>query len=110
MISQLHRQFLDEVSAEFKSGLAARLSRIDRLWQALALDPVAEKDIVDLRRELHSLAGSAGTFGLPALGETARAAEDELDSFAGNGGVPLEKKRATLKHLLEALRRAIERA
>jgi HPt (histidine-containing phosphotransfer) domain-containing protein len=47
---------------------------------------------VELLKELHTIAGSAGSFGLDDLGEAARAAEDALSP-------------ATLDNVIEELRK-----
>jgi HPt (histidine-containing phosphotransfer) domain-containing protein len=53
--------------SEFRASLPAKLERIESL--------AAAGDLKALERELHTLGGSAGTFGLPQVGAAARAAE-----------------------------------
>lgn len=75
------------------AGFEARLRALQLDWQAhlpgklqeaqeaLARCRAAPADhaaLVDLHRLMHTLAGSAGTFGLAALGDRARAIEQEL--------------------------------
>ena len=84
---------LEELRLEYRGSLPGKLERIDA---ALAAGRLA-----DLARELHTLGGSAGTFGLPKLGEAARAAEAHLASC----GPELDPRgRAKLDRLLAAVR------
>ena len=50
----------------------------DRL-AACAAAPADEDALAELHRLLHTLAGSAGSFGLPDVGQAARHVEHELD-------------------------------
>lgn len=58
---------LDELRAEYRAELPAKLAHLREL--------LTKGQLKDLHRALHTLAGSAGTFGLPAVGEAAREAE-----------------------------------
>ncbi len=58
---------LEELRAEYRAELPAKLAHIKGLLH--------EGRIKELHRALHTLAGSAGTFGLPAVSEAAREAE-----------------------------------
>ena len=64
------RAEFDALIAEYRSAVPQRLARMEELLGA--------NRVPELRRELHSLSGSAGTFGLPELGDAARVAEDCL--------------------------------
>jgi HPt (histidine-containing phosphotransfer) domain-containing protein len=86
---------LEELAAEYRSALPRRLARLEELAAGARRE--------ELARELHSLAGSAGTFGLPRLGEAARAAEAHLD---GCGARLDEAQRAELARLLALVRQA----
>jgi chemotaxis protein histidine kinase CheA len=68
---------LKALSAEYRGKLPARLAEVQRLW---ALAPSDAGSLAVLRRELHTMAGSASTFGLPGLTLAARAAEQRLDA------------------------------
>ena len=91
-MSPLRRE-LDSLFAEYRSALPDKLARFDAL---LAAGRTAE-----LGRELHTLGGSAGTFGLPKLGEAARAAEAHL---AACGNMLDPGQRAELDRLLAIVR------
>ena len=64
------REELDALLAEYRASLPQKLALIDAL--------LAEGRMAELRRALHTLAGSAGTFGLASVGTAARAAEELL--------------------------------
>jgi len=66
----------DALRAEYRQGLAAKLDALRAQWAQLAGGDSAALD--PLVRALHTLAGSAGTFGFAQIGTAARAAEDFL--------------------------------
>jgi HPt (histidine-containing phosphotransfer) domain-containing protein len=68
---------LAELLADYRRALAPRIRRMRAHFAARRYEA--------LRRELHSLAGSAGTFGLPEVGHAARDAESCLE--AGGKGL-----------------------
>lgn len=69
------RAELDALIAEYRRGLEPKIARLHELF--------AQQRLRDLRRELHTLAGSAGTFGLPEVGTAAKAAEAYLEAGGG---------------------------
>ena len=81
------RAELDSVLAEFRRDVPSRVARI--------MEHFAADRLKEMRKELHTLAGSAGTFGLPHVSKAARAAVDYLDS----GG---KKELGSLLRKLEA--------
>jgi HPt (histidine-containing phosphotransfer) domain-containing protein len=68
-MNPLRAQF-DALLDEYRRELPAKIAHMEAL---LAAGRTGE-----LRRALHSLGGSAGTFGLPQVGDVARACEDCL--------------------------------
>lgn len=103
MSKEAIRQALAALSAEYRAGLAPRLQEIDALWLAAQS---GEQAPLALRRELHSIAGSAATFGLPELTVAARAAEHYLDDCC-DGGTPMPAQaRPEFERLLLAVKRA----
>ena len=99
------RQYLAKASAEYRAGLGARLARIESAWQALA-DGAFAANLADVERELHSIAGSAETFGLPSVGQAARAAEAAVERYRARGAMPTPAQRTRFERLLDALKRA----
>lgn len=68
-----------EVRAEYRASLPPRLERIERLLASLADGSASATQRRELERELHSIAGSGKTFGLPAVSAAAKAAETLLE-------------------------------
>jgi len=97
---------LAELAAEYRSNLTPRLDALEALHAELAAGQGDAGRIQDLRRELHTIAGSAKTFGLPAVTDAARAGERFLDPFCDAGKALATAEWAELKTLLEALRQA----
>lgn len=86
------RAELDALLAEYRRDLPQTIERIDSL--------LAGASFSELRRALHTLAGTAGTYGLPRVGQAAAAAEAYLEA-----GVPLETaRRAELERLVARVR------
>lgn len=93
-VDPLRAEF-DALLAEYRRDLVAKLARLE--------EHLAAGRLAELTRELHTLAGSAGTFGMRPLGEAARAAEAYLDAC---GASPDAAQRAELARLVARLRRA----
>lgn len=64
---------------DWQALLPARLQEAGERLQACRQRPHDTQAVADLHRLLHTLAGSAGTFGFAAIGERAKAAENELE-------------------------------
>ena len=98
------REFLEKASAEYRAGLAARLAKVEAAWSAFGGGASAE--LAGLERELHSIAGSAPTFGLAKVGRAARAAEGLVARWRARGTAPAGAQRARFEAQLDVLRRA----
>lgn len=102
------QEFLAQQRAEYRASLPGRLALLEAAWaRAAPGDPDALKD---LERCAHGLAGSAGTFGLAAIGQAARALEETLEpSSAGAawGGGAAATAAAQFEALRALLREAI---
>ena len=95
---------LEAFNAEYRSSLPQRLADIDASWSAVRR---GETDALrPLLRQLHSIAGSALTFGLPALGRAAAAAEDWIEPYSERSEVPAAAALDELEPLLAAVRQA----
>lgn len=64
---------------DWQALLPARLQEAGERLQACRERPDDSRALADLHRLLHTVAGSAGTFGFAAIGEKARQAENELE-------------------------------
>jgi hypothetical protein len=93
------RRQLEALNAEYRSGLPAKLAEIDALWARSGADAA-------LLRALHSMAGSAKTFGVKGVSEAAAAAEHYLAPFCERGIAPKAAERSEFERLLGALKRA----
>ncbi len=98
---RLGREF-DELRAEYRSELPAKLARLDALWARVASGDTAAGQLAELRGALHTIAGSAGSFGLPEIGDAARAAENFLEATSNLGA----ERRTEFARLLGELRSA----
>jgi CheY-like chemotaxis protein len=95
-------QFAERLAAmrrSFAAALPQTLANIERAWAAAAggADPRLWEELARLG---HDLAGSAGSFGLPAIGDAARELEDVVRGLLdGPAPVPARTRRAVKEHL-----------
>lgn len=106
MTAEAFKRQLETLSADYRRELPAQLAALDALWRGLASGVEAPERLAELQRELHTLAGTARTFGVAGVSEAARAAETLLAPYCRRGKLPAAAKRAELERLLEALTRA----
>ena len=92
---------------EYRINLAAKLARMETLRAALADSSASPARVAELQRDLHSIAGSAQVFGLPAVGDAARLAELYVAEHCG--ARPGAAQWAELRALLDELRSLFER-
>jgi len=92
--------------ADYRAKLPAKLEEISGLWRGLAGGELPADRIVDLRRELHSLAGSARTFGVEGVSEAALAAETWLEPHCARRALPAADEQPGFGRLLDALKQA----
>lgn len=76
---------LDALRRQFAAGLPKRLDVIDVALAASRADPSNDAALPALLTALHSLAGTAGTFGFGALGDAARVAEHRVSIWIAEG-------------------------
>ena len=91
MASPIDQDFFARLRAlndKFEASIPATLARMRR--ERLAVEPgVADGEaIVALQETLHTIAGSAATFGFRAFGQKARALEQRLRVLRAFGEVP----------------------
>jgi HPt (histidine-containing phosphotransfer) domain-containing protein len=93
-----------KLRTEFRGSLPAKLRRMRSLWERLDCEE-PDSDALDmLKRDLHTMAGSAGSFGLPQVSKAAAAAEDALGGLKA-GSRPGAKRAAKFRALLDKLDR-----
>jgi HPt (histidine-containing phosphotransfer) domain-containing protein len=93
------------IAALWEQAQVRALARVDVVEEAVAAllaGPVDDALADEARREAHKLAGSLGTFGMPAGTEHARALELRLEAGAGPQDAPM-----LAEHVTE-LRRIVE--
>ncbi|MBF0590297.1 MAG: diguanylate cyclase [Magnetococcales bacterium] len=101
---------LEAARHSYAAKLPAKLDEIDAQWHALADDAWDEERFGLLHRMVHTICGSAGTFGLPEVSQTARTAEIRLKAVLA-GGTGLDKESVTaIGKDLAALRGVCEEA
>jgi periplasmic divalent cation tolerance protein len=77
---------LQKLREKFTAILPEKLQVIDVLWQTVKQHGVGNSEHTEeLTRAVHSLAGSAGTFGHKQLGDVARQLEQILQQNLSNG-------------------------
>jgi HPt (histidine-containing phosphotransfer) domain-containing protein len=95
---------------EYRAALPATLASVAQLWQSVLEGKETAMDRDTLRREVHNLAGTGSTFGLPGLTEAARAFEMLWDA-ADLSHQPLyaePQQRQQLQQAMDALFRAAQ--
>lgn len=100
------RRRLDALRADYRDRLPGKIAAIHGLWRDAMSGILPPAGLIDLRRELHTLAGSATTFGVAHVSELARTAESLLDPCCARGGLPEAASAAEITRLLDALRRS----
>jgi HPt (histidine-containing phosphotransfer) domain-containing protein len=98
---KLGKEF-EELRTEYRRGMPGKLERVQKLWAIVSKSKSVGRPLQELCRELHTIAGSAGTFGLPELSEVALAAETHLIACADVG----DAERRQMARLLEELAKA----
>src|SRR3954468_8195155 len=97
---------LEGLSADYRASLPQRLRDIDAAWTALRRGEGSTDAVLTVLHNLHSMAGSALTFGMPALGKDAAAAEDWIDPYHERAELPPPAAQDAFEPLLRAVRQA----
>jgi len=100
-LRELGREF-DELRAEYRRTMPEKLRRMEKFWAIVGGSKAVGPALGELCRELHTIAGSAGSFGLPDLSKAALAAENHLVASSSIGAA----ERATMDRLLEEMKKA----
>jgi chemotaxis protein histidine kinase CheA len=106
MTADAFRRQLDAISAEYRRGLPEKLARIESLWDEIAGGKAGPARVGELVSELHSIAGSARTFGIAGVSEAAGAAESFLEPIGKGRERPSAAQQVEFARLLDALNRA----
>lgn len=100
MGNNIHEK-IQELFVSYSQNLPNKLQNIQNHWQELCENYTA-KLFEDFYREVHSLTGSAGTYGYHELSKSARELESYLKTFLGAKVITTEKQIAISK-LIKAL-------
>ncbi len=95
---------LKELRAAFSEQLPKRIRQIEDAWAALLRDGWDPERAENLARLLHTLAGTAGTFGFSAARGAARNMEAQLKSIIKSGAVPDKETMPSIGDHLTALK------
>ncbi len=101
---ELGKEF-QQLRLEFRGALPAKLTRMRSLWGRIDCEHPDPRALEILKREVHTMAGSAGSFGLPQVSRAAAAAEDALAGLK-EGSRPGAKRSAKFSALLDKLDKA----
>ena len=91
-----------KLRTEFRGSLPAKLTRLRSLWGRIDCEEPDADALEILKREVHTMAGSAGSFGLPQVSKVAAAAEEALEGLK-EGSRPGAKRTAKFMALLDKL-------
>lgn len=100
---------MDELLAAYTRALPAKLAEIRTSWARAESEPPDPGAVQVLHRLVHRLAGTAATYGHPAIGTVARALEEALEDDAGAAVALTGEQRARARSLLSALDDAVRR-
>jgi HPt (histidine-containing phosphotransfer) domain-containing protein len=91
-----------KLRTEYRGSLPAKLVRLRSLWARVDCEE-PDPDALDLlKREIHTMAGSAGSFGLPQVSKAAAACEEALEGLKP-GSRPGAKRAAKFRARLDKL-------
>lgn len=96
---------MEALKRGFAEGIPGRLEEIGRLWEEALREGADPAVRSHLHRQVHSLAGAAGTFGFPALSAAARSLEFLLGDWVESKEPPGPELLEGVGKGLEALRR-----
>ena len=94
-----------KLRTEFRGSLPAKITRLRSLWARIDCEEPDIDALEILKREVHTMAGSAGSFGLPQVSKVAAAAEEALEGLQ-DGSRPGAKRAAKFRALLDKLEKA----
>jgi len=95
-----------QLQQQYAAKLPDKIAALDTDWQAVNLNPADTTQYQTLIRDFHSLAGSGGSFGFPAVSILCREIEDALKAtqppLPATLKLEIENKLAALKRAANA--------
>ena len=99
--------FLSGLRAGYRESVRERLAAMTALLAAARARPDDIAPLRELRRLVHNLAGSGGTYGFTVLTAAAQDGEHHLEALLAAGRPPTDAEFAELEALPERLARAL---
>ncbi len=81
MTTRSFEEVLATLRLEYVEGLPGRIAQARQLLAECEASPGLDKPLEELHRLLHTMTGTAGTFGFEALSQQARVIDLKLSSF-----------------------------
>lgn len=88
----------------FRHALPQRVATLIACWKNLVKNGWSPAAAHEFHQSLHSLSGSAGTFGYPAVGEASREMEVSLGRLLETGAAPDSRQIQQFSQMLDTLR------
>jgi len=106
----INREWLHDVRRIYLSGASRKLADLERAIMGLEINPTSRSHERRLRRLLHNLIGSGGSYGFPAVTDTARDMSECL-KHGKDERMPIDPSiLAALRTRLDRLRRVFDEA
>ena len=99
-------QTVNRLALRFFHKLPARIAEIGELWAVLKSAATDRQTLAELHRKVHSLTGTASTFGFAAVAAAARSLERALLHLLGTDAVPDSARLEPVEPLWAALEAA----
>ncbi len=91
----------------YRSSIGATLASLDRLGGQLAETPTAAAVLESVRREVHRIHGSAGSYGFAAVSRLARVFEQRLSRWSEDVGADAGERATMVSRFTAAIRREV---
>ena len=99
-------QTVNRLALRFFHKLPARIAELGELWAVLKSAATDRQTLAELHRKVHSLTGTASTFGFAAVTDAARSLERALLHLLGTDAVPDSARLEPVEPLWAALEAA----
>lgn len=97
-------EVLAQASRQFLVTARGTIGAFEQFAEQLAANPDAEGALAPLRREVHRLHGSAGTFGFARLGRMAAALESAVKKWVADPALDRDRRAPIVAQFAQALR------
>lgn len=97
------REF-NQMQQNFGARLPEKVIELEQIWGRIQLRQGTKKQLALLRRKVHSLTGSGGTFGFEEIGEYARQIELLVDMIIVEGENTINQRSDKIDELLDNMR------